>query len=530
MKLLIVDDEIIITEDLKNSIEWSKLGITEVFTAFNIRQAKEVFFNSEIDIMLCDIEMPQGSGLELLAWVRKNFPKTESIFLTCHADFSYAKEAIRLGSLDYILKPVPYMELEKAISKAIEKINKESKLLEKSLFGEFWFKHQPLVIEHFWIDILNRTIRTNQKAIKEAAEARNIPYAENMKFLPVLFNIRRWHNDWNLQDQKLMEYGFKNIVNEVVLKDGSKGQLIEMERGKFIIILSIWNNRLLDIGTLKKDCQACLNASNEYLKCDIACHIGSEAYAYELPVMVDNLYEQEKDNVFHDNRVFLLNEQNKVLDNIDLPDMGMWSIMLAEGSGESLLSEILTYLDGLSKVRGFKAGKLKEFHHDFMQMVYSTLKQKGIQAHKLFNDTESVKLYDNSDNSVRDLLVWIRHVVMKVVDYTGDVEKTQTIVNKVKQYITVNVEQEMTREEVANHLYLNPDYLDRIFKKETGMSVTKFMVQERLNKAQELLSKTELPVSVIAVAIGYKNMSHFSAAFKKHTNMNPIDYRKEAHK
>lgn len=528
MQLLIVDDETIIVEDIKSSIEWSRLGITAVFTAFNIRQAKEVFSNNTIDIMLCDIEMPQGSGLELLSWVRESSPKTESIFLTCHADFRYAKEAIRLGSLDYILKPVPYSELEKTITKAINKISKNSRLLEYSRFGEFWFKHQPLIIERFWMDILNRTIPANPEAIKEAAASRNIPYMEEMKFIPILLSLRRWYTEWSLEDQKIMEYGIKNVAGEIILKDGTNGLIIELESGKFVVMLSLCNYQFFSVNNLKKECAACIEACHQYMGCDISCYVGDAAYAHQLPVMVDQLVEREKNNVSYDNKVFLFNDKDKETDSINLPDMSLWSVMLTEGSNEKLLSEVVSFLEDSANVKGLNADKLKQFHYDFMQMVYTTINKKGIQAHKLFSDTESVKLYEQAIYSVRNLVAWIKHVILKVGAYADEVDKSQTIVNKVKNFIKLNSDQDLTREEVAGRFYLNPDYLDRIFKKETGVSITKFMVQERLAKAKELLSGTELSISEIAVSIGYKNMSHFSTVFRKYTNTNPNDYRRNS--
>lgn len=75
-------------------------------------------------------------------------------------------------------------------------------------------------------------------------------------------------------------------------------------------------------------------------------------------------------------------------------------------------------------------------------------------------------------------------------------------------------------------MYLNPDYLDRFFKKETGMSVSRFIQMERVKMAKDLLNQEELSVGEIAVKCGYTNLSNFSAMFKRETGKNPIDYRK----
>lgn len=125
MHLLIVDDEPLAIQGIESGVRWELLGISAVCKAGNIRQAKEIFSKHPVDIMLCDIEMPQGNGLELLAWVRETHPATVSIILTCHADFEYARTALQLGSLDYVLKTMPYEELEAVIGRAIRKAEQD---------------------------------------------------------------------------------------------------------------------------------------------------------------------------------------------------------------------------------------------------------------------------------------------------------------------------------------------------------------------------------------------------------------------
>ena len=116
--LLIVDDEDLTVKRLQAAVDWESLGISQVYTAFSMVQAQKVFGAEQIDIMLCDIEMPAGSGLELLHWVREQGYPTINIFLTGHANFSYAKEALSLETMEYILKPVSFDEVKRVVGKA----------------------------------------------------------------------------------------------------------------------------------------------------------------------------------------------------------------------------------------------------------------------------------------------------------------------------------------------------------------------------------------------------------------------------
>lgn len=87
----------------------------------------------------------------------------------------------------------------------------------------------------------------------------------------------------------------------------------------------------------------------------------------------------------------------------------------------------------------------------------------------------------------------------------------------------------MSRDVIAAQAFMNPDYLSRIFKRETGLSISDYVLQERIARAKELLSKTEMPVSSVATAVGYSNFSHFTKIFRKYTDRNPMDYRQYIH-
>lgn len=123
MRVLIVDDQIDVVRGLMSAIRWDRLGVDEVHTAYSVTQAEQLLQDHAIDILLCDIEMPPRSGLELLSYIEKNKLATYSIVLSSHAEFSYAQEALRHGAFDYIIQPASYLEIEKAILRAREDLH-----------------------------------------------------------------------------------------------------------------------------------------------------------------------------------------------------------------------------------------------------------------------------------------------------------------------------------------------------------------------------------------------------------------------
>ena len=126
MKLLIVDDEVFAIEGIKAGVNWEVLEFSEVLTANSYAQAVEIMEKNPAEIILCDIEMPNESGLELVAWVNEHHPMTECIILSCHDEFDFARQAVQLKCLDYILKPTRYDFLTGVLHKAIQTVKEKN--------------------------------------------------------------------------------------------------------------------------------------------------------------------------------------------------------------------------------------------------------------------------------------------------------------------------------------------------------------------------------------------------------------------
>ena len=123
MNLLVVDDEYYIVHSIVTNLDRSALGIDQVFSAYSIDQAKRVILTQPVDVMLTDIEMPHGGGLELIEWTKAQGYSILPLILSGHQRFDYAQQAITMQCFRYILKPVRITELEKALSAAIASLS-----------------------------------------------------------------------------------------------------------------------------------------------------------------------------------------------------------------------------------------------------------------------------------------------------------------------------------------------------------------------------------------------------------------------
>ena len=119
MKLLICDDDISTVDVIQNQIDWNALGITRILRAYNGTVAKEIILKENPELVLCDVEMPQCNGIEVLKYVSENGIHTNFAFLTCYESFEYAREAVRYGAVNYLTKPLDLEELTEALKKMV---------------------------------------------------------------------------------------------------------------------------------------------------------------------------------------------------------------------------------------------------------------------------------------------------------------------------------------------------------------------------------------------------------------------------
>lgn len=134
MKLLIADDELIIRTGL-SSLNWKSIGIEEVFLACDGLEAKRILQETQIDVVISDIRMPELDGIELSEYIKEKELDMAVIFLSGLSEFDYALAAIRNGVCEYLLKPIKPAELLETVAAACEKL--ERKRYEKQVLFQY---------------------------------------------------------------------------------------------------------------------------------------------------------------------------------------------------------------------------------------------------------------------------------------------------------------------------------------------------------------------------------------------------------
>lgn len=141
MNLLMVNDAVLELHTMERSIEWNKYGIAKVFTADNATDARKIINDHQIDILLCDIEMPMENGISLIRWIRSEGLDIDCLLLTCHADFTYAREALSLNCREYILLPAKYEDIAANVQNTAAERSLRLHGNQLQVFGENWIRN-----------------------------------------------------------------------------------------------------------------------------------------------------------------------------------------------------------------------------------------------------------------------------------------------------------------------------------------------------------------------------------------------------
>ena len=125
LRILLVDDEPLELQALRDHVDWARLGIDQVATARNGRAAYESILEKEPDIVITDVHMPVMDGITLARKIRELNQHIKVIFLSGYDDFSYVQSALQMGAADYLLKPFTASDIENVILKVKEALNRD---------------------------------------------------------------------------------------------------------------------------------------------------------------------------------------------------------------------------------------------------------------------------------------------------------------------------------------------------------------------------------------------------------------------
>lgn len=524
MNVLIVDDQLDVVLGMERGIKWDTMPIDCVYKAYSAEEAKGILQKYTVDILLSDIEMPGENGLELFRFVKESQLEIECIFLTSHMDFEYVQTALKMGSFDYILQPAPYGEIEKAIMRVAERIQSKNteKMLKKE--GQYWKKNSASFMEMCIRDawFFYEDWEKVEKIIIKEWDGEKV---KDLYYIPVLIRVLKWQKVLPKWDEKLVFDTVDNFMRELL--DGKEKYLLTKLNSNYELILCFSENlinRQIWIDAIERG----IDFSRTKLGMKMAAYCYDNVRIGEFSHAVSNLKEMDNENTDVEGKVFLYErnvERDYDLGERKLDIQGLHELLEA-GNGKIFSLKIRDYWNKTETQGHVTAVTVKYIYSVLVSLFYSVVDNRRLEEIWQLQPRLKKRIENTSDKEE------IFELVEEIADFSDSLEKNnaeneESIVEKAKSYIEKNMEKNLTRQEIADVLFLNQDYLGKLFKKSEGVSLKEYIWRVKIEKAKSLLRNTKLSVSVIAVRVGFTNFAHFSQVFKKNEGVTPVEYRKK---
>lgn len=523
MTVLLVDDQISILSGLISGIDWNALNVTTIRTATSALQARGILKTENVDILLCDIEMPGENGLSLLRWARQQGYRFVCVFLTSHADFLYAKEAISLDCFDYILQPARYDDVQSTIARAISRVKSANaeKLLQA--YGSVARNNSMGIFQSIFSDWSvgkGLSLPALYKVLEELGQ--------EMRSTDQCFIIWGHLLSWTSEPWPTQEWRFaiNNIVTEVYTTANCR--ILSFAIDYTSIGWFVYTSGSLPADSeILKPLHTAYEASSKYLPCNFAFYVSPLISPEQLNAQAKPLLHAKQNNVLHQKGIFTLSNRSRQTSSalsLHTEQFVRWNTFLENGAGQLVEEEILQVLDKAAATGQINRSMLHAFWIQFQQIVLNTLWKTGRKTDKFLAGLEK----GGKAQSLQEIKAAVQDITAQFIQEADDLPDTkQAIVEKAKNYVEDHLDKSLNVNEVAASLFMNADYLSRLFKSETGMSLKEFIIKRKMETAQILLKTTALPISIIASKFGYDNFSYFSQAYRKVMGVSPTAERKE---
>ncbi len=513
MNICIVDDDKYVVEKIVEGIDWKKWGIEGVYTAYNIRQAKEILGTLQVDILLSDIEMPQGSGLELLEWVREQKLPVECIYLSSYAHFAYAQKALQLHSRGYLLKPVSNRELENVLGSLVENMRVST--------GESGRDRQQAK-EKYW-----RGLQTGE--VGRATGTEGSIYSPDEILMLCMLRIFRGMEHRKAQSDAVFSPVLMHMAEELMCGEGYVTDTIVRHSDDCFMIVCKGIPKEKEM--FRDDMRKLLSEIERELHVAACIYVGRSfdiGTGYE---RLNALLQMVREGVPCEEGI-LLEEEWQGREAVYVPpDFSLWEQKMVRMQDiDEVSTQIGEYVTALWRKGQANVEVFGRFKADLQQMVFHFMVENNILMNQIFEAGEFEHYCNKASWTLRDMKEFI-YILFKKLKAVIRVEDTEeNVVEQIIHYIEENLGGDLSRAKLAARAYISEDYLSKKFALHTGMSIPNYVSTRRMERARDYFKNTTRSVSEVATLVGYTNFSYFSKTFRDYAGCTPNEFRNRYNK
>ncbi len=495
MKMILADDEVVITKGIQKLVDWNALGITIIGVYEDGKSAFEAIVRNQPELALLDISMPGMTGIDIIRECAALKLDTQFIFISGFQDFEYAKSAIKYGAVDYLLKPIILEELMHAVEQCITNIT--------------GIRKEP-----------ERLFMENRNAFTRLVEV------ENTCYVPVLADIV-YPVSMGAQMKKLVQFSFYSFVDEYI---GRLGAGITFNRAEKLVI--VWKGMereqcFEEVQKLQKALEENIRQKSMFIVGQLVERMSDIPNAYEKCAAMSGYFFfadwipqtiLDVSGEVYGNKVQMERFQDVRDEMVNA---------LVDGSTGVFDKCFSLFATLVCKIADGKREDACFYYCTAVRMAAERLTVLGVDAgyandmKKLLEMGRAAESYTQLAEVYHDILLQFRE---KLQNMASNSEKQNYL--KAKAYIEEHYAENLTLNILAEEIHMNPYYFSAFFKKNAGINFKDYVCAIRLEHAIPLLVSSDKKTYEIAVEVGFTDARTFTEAFQKHFQETPSAYRK----
>lgn len=535
IKVFLVEDEMVIRRGIKNSIDWEKEGYIFCGEASDGELAYPMIIKEKPDILITDIRMPFMDGLELCKLVKKELPNIKILILSGYDEFDYAKEAIRLGVTEYLLKPISSGKLLEALNWVSESIRRE--------------KEDKDLVRKYMEEMRENTEHEKQKFFEQMI-AGNLSMADaletgkkyEMNLSAGMYNLLLFRftlGEENRKSGELLgeaEYAIEKLTERLEY-------VFEFQRGvegwAFLLMADNEEQMSERVKELSKDLEEIMKNYST-----IAYFGGIGQPVARLREFEESFREAERALAarftMELNRIISVEDirmaQNvDTLDDIEITSFGeiektrtMLEKFLNNGAEDEIDEFVDVYINELPE-ENLKSVLMRQYiiMDAYIVMMSFCEKIEGIEG-EMQAQSEELKNSMKTIQTLEEIKNYIRMLLKKIIGVRDTISgrRYSDIIEIAKDQIRKTyMSDEISLNTIAAEVGMSPSYFSSIFSKEMGKTFVEYLTEIRMDRAKELLMCSSMKTSEIGYEVGYKDPHYFSYIFKKTQNCTPKEFR-----
>jgi len=537
LKALIVDDESRVRKAIRLLVNWEEHGISEIKEADGGKKAIEMMRDYKPQLVITDMMMDAGDGIELMTWIEKFSKTSKFIVISGHDDFEFMRHTVKSGGIDYILKPIDASMINSAVATAMkawlaEEHTRQIQLEQSILLNEIKSVHDEKLLSRLIDDPsnINYTIQRLQRdrvIPDQITDAQLVVLQINNVDQPLL---NRFGNDINL-----LLYTIENICNECIR--GNLNGIAFNYWGSFEqIILLLWDTRVNAVhltneindaihkffhrkfhfatttlgkfpASLAKQYNDAITALNHRNLLDSTSYLHDAREVQQLQNHIDYSFADVREEW----RVALLSNNPNLIEKCSIA----W---LQQFVNNGYISPHLLQI-WLEDMFNFRLSLLQEISNNQKKEILTILEQQDrLNIPPSIHDY-SIKLHDWRQ--------WALQFNLNLSQAITNIQQNKSrSFSDIVSYIELHYNEELSLQDIADTFLISREYISRKFKQDYAISFTEYVTSFRLNKAKALMQNQHLKLNQIAEMVGIPDVKYFSKVFKKHEGMTPNEYRK----